>query len=79
MQLTAVVEKEEKFYVARIPEIGVTSQGKTFEEAIKNVKEAAELHLEDPYVRKQLKFKLKTAKKRNQPIFTLIDVFPRDY
>ncbi len=69
MQLTAIVEKEGKFYVARIPELGVASQGKTFEESLKNVREAAELYLEDPYVKKGLK-----AIKRSHPILTSVEV-----
>ena len=46
MQLTADIRKGEKFFVARCPELGVTTQGKTFEEAKKNLREAVELHLE---------------------------------
>jgi len=40
------VQKEDKFYVARCPELGVTSQGKTLEEAQANIKEAIELYIE---------------------------------
>ena len=46
MQLTADIKKGEKFFVARCPELGVTTQGKTELEARKNLKEAVELHLE---------------------------------
>ncbi len=45
--LTAVVQKEEDMYVARCPEIGTVSQGKTVEEAVANLKEATELYLEE--------------------------------
>jgi predicted RNase H-like HicB family nuclease len=45
--LTAIVQKEEDMYVARCPEIGTVSQGKTIEEAIANLKEATELYLEE--------------------------------
>lgn len=33
-------------YVAQCPELDVTSQGETVEEALKNIKEASELYLE---------------------------------
>jgi predicted RNase H-like HicB family nuclease len=44
---TAVVHKEEDFYVAEYPEVGTVSQGYTIEEAIANLKEATELYLEE--------------------------------
>jgi len=44
---SAVVHKEKKYYVAECPELGTVSQGKTIEEAIKNLKEATELYLEE--------------------------------
>ncbi len=34
-------------YVATCPEVGTTSQGKTIEEAVANLKEATELYLEE--------------------------------
>ncbi|GBE17517.1 hypothetical protein BMS3Abin16_00100 [archaeon BMS3Abin16] len=40
------IQREEKFFVARCPELGVTSQGKSIEEARKNIKEAIELYIE---------------------------------
>ncbi len=43
----AVVHKEEDLYVAECPEVGTTSQGKSLEEAIANLKEATELYLEE--------------------------------
>ena len=45
-KFTAVITKEEKWYVARCVELGVVSQGKTIEEAQANLKEAVELYLE---------------------------------
>ena len=44
---TAVIHKEEDWYVADCPEVGTVSQGKTIEEAIANLKEATELYLEE--------------------------------
>ena len=45
-RLTAVITREEKWYVAHCVELGVVSQGKTIEEAQANLKEAVELYLE---------------------------------
>ncbi len=44
---TAIVQKEEDMYVAKCPEVGTVSQGKTIEEALVNLKEATELYLEE--------------------------------
>jgi predicted RNase H-like HicB family nuclease len=45
--LTAVIHKEDDWYVADCPEVGTVSQGKTVEEAVANLKEATELYLEE--------------------------------
>jgi len=45
-KFTAVITKEENWYVAHCVELGVVSQGKTIEEAQANLKEAVELHAE---------------------------------
>ena len=45
--LTAVIRKEEDMYIAECQEIGTVSQGRTIEDAIKNLKEATELYLEE--------------------------------
>ncbi len=45
--LTAVIHREEDMYVAECPEVGTASQGKTIEDAVKNLKEATELYLEE--------------------------------
>ena len=47
MILTAIIHKEEDMYIAECPEVGTVSQGKTIEEALKNLKEATELYLEE--------------------------------
>ncbi|MBI2043791.1 type II toxin-antitoxin system HicB family antitoxin [Candidatus Pacearchaeota archaeon] len=44
---TATIRKGEKQYVALCQELDVVSQGYTVEEAIKNLKEAVELHIEE--------------------------------
>jgi len=41
-----LITKEEDFYVARCPELGVTSQGAEVERARGNLREAIELYLE---------------------------------
>lgn len=45
--LHAVVWKEKKLYVAKFLEIELASQGKTMQEAKKNLKEALDLYLEN--------------------------------
>jgi len=47
MVFTAVVHREEEWFVAECPEVGTASQGKTFEEALANLKEATQLYLEE--------------------------------
>ena len=47
LTLTAVIHKEDDTFVAQCPEVGTASQGKTIEEAAKNLKEATELYLEE--------------------------------
>ena len=44
---TAIITKDGKWFVARSVELGVTTQGKSIEEAKKNLQEAVELYLED--------------------------------
>lgn len=45
-KFTAVITREENWYVAHCVELAVVSQGKTIEEAQANLKEAVELYLE---------------------------------
>ncbi len=47
MQLTAVVRKWEKFYVAQCIEYDVVSQWETIEKAVSNLQEAVSLYLQD--------------------------------
>lgn len=46
-RFTVAITKEGKWYVARSLEVEVTSQGKTIEEALANLKEALELYFEN--------------------------------
>jgi predicted RNase H-like HicB family nuclease len=45
-RFSALITREEEWYVARCPELGVTSQGKDVEAARANLREAIELYLE---------------------------------
>ena len=44
---TAIIRKGEKQFVALCSELDVVSQGYTVEEALKNLKEAVELYIEE--------------------------------
>ncbi len=56
MKLQTVIWKEDKMYIIKEAVTGVTTQGRTIEEALKNIKEAVSLYLEEmPEVRKDLK------------------------
>ena len=44
---TAVIHREDDWYIAECPEVGTASQGATLEEAIANLREATELYLEE--------------------------------
>jgi predicted RNase H-like HicB family nuclease len=46
MKFSVEIIKGTKYFVARVPELGVTTQGKTREEAKKNLREAIQVHLE---------------------------------
>jgi predicted RNase H-like HicB family nuclease len=45
-RFSALITQEDEWYVARCPELGVTSQGKDVESARANLREAIELYLE---------------------------------
>lgn len=47
MELTVVIRKEGSLYTAWAADLDISSQGKTIEEAMKNIKEAVELYMED--------------------------------
>ena len=47
MHLQTVVWKEDKMYIIKEVVTGVTTQGKTIEEAVDNIKEAYELFREN--------------------------------
>lgn len=64
---TVIIQREGKWFVARSLELGVTSQGRTIEEAKNNLQEAVELYLEDmPKGKKELT--------KESPLVTSIEV-----
>ena len=60
------IQKEGKFYVARCPELGVTSQGESIEETQANIKEAIELYIES--------FGEDIHNEMSKPLWTTIEV-----
>jgi len=60
---TAILYKEDNMYAAECPEVGTASQGSTIEEALRNLKEATELYLEEF-----------SAEKSVHPILTTFEV-----
>ncbi len=47
IKCTVVIQKDDKWYVAKCIENGVASQGKTIDEALNNLREAIALYYED--------------------------------
>lgn len=47
MRLSAVIHKENGWFIAVNPETGTTTQGKSFDEALANLRKATELYLEE--------------------------------
>ncbi len=72
--LDIVINKEQlsdgsDIYVAQCPSLGIASQGSTVDEAMKMIREAAELYLEEtPEAYKDL------DSNRNLPTFSIIEV-----
>jgi predicted RNase H-like HicB family nuclease len=62
----ASIIKDGKWYVAKDLVSGVTTQGKTIENAKENLKEAVELYFEDE--------KLKAPKNRLDPVFSFMEI-----
>ncbi|WP_290598012.1 MULTISPECIES: type II toxin-antitoxin system HicB family antitoxin [unclassified Archaeoglobus] len=58
MKLNVVVWKEDDMFIVREVFTGVTTQGESIEEALKNIKEAVELYLEEmPDLKEELESK----------------------
>ena len=47
LKYNVMIQKEEEWYVAKCLDNNVASQGKTIEEALKNLKEALELYIQN--------------------------------
>ena len=47
LKYNVMIQKEEEWYVAKCLDNNVASQGKTIEEALKNLKEALELYVQN--------------------------------
>ena len=47
IKYNVMIQKEEEWYVAKCLDNNVASQGKTIEEALKNLKEALELYVQN--------------------------------
>jgi predicted RNase H-like HicB family nuclease len=47
IKYNVIIQKEEDWYVAKCLDNSVASQGKTIEEALKNLKEALELYFQN--------------------------------
>lgn len=70
-RLSAIVEKEDELYVSHCVELGVSSQGKNVDEALKNLKEACQLYLK--HADKE-ELEALSAKKVFEPLMTTITV-----
>jgi predicted RNase H-like HicB family nuclease len=55
MDFTAIIRKGEKQFVALCPEVDVVSQGHTIEKALKNLKEAVEVYIEEMGIPEEVK------------------------
>ena len=47
IKYNVIIQKEENWYVAKCLDNNIASKGKTIEEAMKNLKEALELYMQD--------------------------------
>lgn len=47
MQLSVIITREVKYFVALAPDVDIASQGQTTEESLANLKEALNLYFED--------------------------------
>lgn len=67
-RFATIITQEGKWYVARAVELGVTSQGRTIPEALKNLREAVDLYLEDNPRSKKLLIS------KNAPLLTTLEL-----
>ncbi|MBU4139789.1 MAG: type II toxin-antitoxin system HicB family antitoxin [Euryarchaeota archaeon] len=69
MELTAIIKKGEKQFVARCPEIDIVSQGFSVEEALNNLKEAVQVYIEEKGLPEVIK--------RSDTLIAHFQVFPK--
>lgn len=69
-KLNVVIEKEDDVFVSHCVELGVTSQGKTVDETLNNLKEACELYIKHAEKEELALIKSKTI----EPIITTIQI-----
>ena len=58
VELPIVIYPEGNMYVSEVPMFNIASQGRSIEEALKNIKEAIELYFEDEDVEKLIEERL---------------------
>ena len=58
IELPVIIYPEGNMFVSEVPQYNIASQGKTIEEALKNIKEAIELYFEGEDVKKLVEDKL---------------------
>jgi len=51
LKFSSVITHEGRWYIAHCPELDIASQGKSVESALKNLREAIELYLEDEHAK----------------------------
>lgn len=61
LELPIIIYPEGNMFVSEVPLFNIASQGKTIEEALKNIKEAVELYFEGEDIKKLIKDKLPTS------------------
>jgi predicted RNase H-like HicB family nuclease len=66
VQFSTVITKEGGYYVALCPELDIASQGKSVEQALRNLREAILLYLEDEDA--------EVPRQEFKPLVTLVEV-----
>ncbi|MEK6972939.1 MAG: type II toxin-antitoxin system HicB family antitoxin [archaeon] len=69
-KITAILEKEDDWFVSHCLELGIASQGKNKQEALENLREACELYIEHAEPEELAKIKIN----KKEPIVTTITI-----
>jgi len=70
-KFTSVIWKEKEGYVSKCPELEIASTGDSIEEALKNLKEAVELYLENAKelgMLKEIKSEIESEERFTSPL-----------